>query len=104
MIKKIVEDTGVSVKVLISISGLLLLFASTWAQISVKMSELSSEIKYMNFQLTTLIDREDTKLQNEIDQLKQDQWTRRDMSSLQMESEKALNEAGLKVTLPRTGE
>lgn len=104
VIQKIADETGISLKLVISIIGMLILFGSTWAQISVKMADLSSELRFMNAQMIVLINQSEAKLQGQVDQLKTEQWTRREMYSLQVQSERALNDAGLKVILPKNGD
>ena len=102
MIQKIADETGISLKVLIAISGILVLFVSTWVQINIKVADLSSEIKFMNAQLTSLIASSEMRMQNQLTEMKHN--TSRDLYTFQVEAERALNDAGVKVTLPEIGE
>ena len=86
MIQKIADETGVSIKVIFAASGLLILVVSTWVQISVQIADLSSELKFMNAQLTGLVERSELKMLHQMMELKS--WTKEEIHRYQtMETE-----------------
>ena len=111
------ENTGVSIKVILSVIGIFIsvpmVCAGAWINLSITMSDMQNQIKIMSkdFQSTIADVIKDNKYQidtinQEMDRRRpyiydrKESWSDHNMDSLQKANEQKLNEAGVNVKLP----